>query len=212
MEAIQDQQPSTDIELASRPNTPPSNSSTSSLPLNAQDALPPTDGGRGALIALFGSFLSNCLIWGFALSFGVLQEYYTTHEPFASAPGGIAAIGTTCTGIMYLTMPVFLAAFQRWPRIRQYSLYASLPVVGIALVGASFANTVTELLFCQGILYGLAGNALVMPSVNLVNEWWIRKRGLAIGIAIAGDGTGGVIMPLLLQALLSAVGFRWVRC
>jgi hypothetical protein len=34
---------------------------------------------------------------GFPFSFGVFQEYYTTHEPFSSQPAGIAAVGTTAT-------------------------------------------------------------------------------------------------------------------
>ena len=144
------------------------------------------------------------------MSFGVMQEFYTSNEPFTSKPGGIAAIGTTCTGLMYLTMPVYLFTFQRYPGFRQIALYASLPAVAVALIGASFANTVPQLLVTQGIIYAIAGNALVMPSINYINEWFVRKKGLAIGIAIAGDGVGGAVMPLVLQALLSAVGFRWV--
>lgn len=89
-------------------------------------------------------------------------------------------------------------------------MYVSLPLVITALLGASFAETVPQLLACQGIIYALAGNALVMPTINLLNEWFVRKRGLAIGVAIAGDGVGGIIMPLLLQALLGRLGFRWV--
>jgi hypothetical protein len=50
----------------------------------AHYALPPTDQGFYAWVALGGAFLSNALIWGFALSFGILQEYYASHEPFAS--------------------------------------------------------------------------------------------------------------------------------
>lgn len=204
------------VELASRrPSGEQGQSddtaSTSGLSSRAQSALPPTDEGLQAYISLAGAFASNALVWGFALSFGVMQEYYTSNEPFASKPGGIAAIGTTCTGLMYLTMPLFLSAFQRWPRMRQYSMYASLPMVTASLIGASFANTVPQLLACQGIVYALAGNALVMPTINLLNEWFVRKRGLAIGVAIAGDGVGGIVMPLLLQALLGRLGFRWVR-
>ncbi|PPJ56763.1 hypothetical protein CBER1_09099 [Cercospora berteroae] len=213
MEVAQCQQPvsiANSIELESRPGTSSGDSIDVALsPSQVQDALPPTDEGRNAWMALFGSFLSNATIWGFALSYGVLQEYYSTNEPFASKPGGIAAIGTTSTGIMYLTMPVFLGAFQKWPRVRQYSLWASLPLVAVALIGASFSNTVPQLIVCQGIIYAFAGNALVMPTLNYVNEWFVRKKGLALGISIAGDGVGGVVMPLLLQAMLSAVGFRW---
>ncbi|KAF7195815.1 MFS transporter asaE [Pseudocercospora fuligena] len=199
------------VEMAEYPATTSQvlASDTDDLNGRAQDALPPTDEGFQAWLALFGSFLSNALIWGLALSFGVLQEYYTNNEPFASHPSGIAAIGTTATGIMYLTMPVFLAAFQRWPNSRRHSLWCSLPIVAIALIGASFTNTVPQLLVCQGIIYAVGGNALVMPSINYINEWFVRKKGLAIGVAIAGDGVGGVITPLILQALLPRVGFRW---
>jgi hypothetical protein len=175
----------------------------------AQYALPPTDQGFYAWVALGGAFLSNALIWGFALSFGILQEYYTTNEPFASQ-GGIASIGTTSTGIMYLTMPLFLWGFQKWPKARRWSLWVSVPTIAISLVGASFSNTVPQLIVCQGLIYGIAGNALVMPTINLINEWFLQKRGLAIGIAISGDFAGGVVMPLILQAVLNEVGFRWV--
>lgn len=32
---------------------------------------------------------------GFPFSYGIFQEYYSTHEPFASHPSGIAVIGTS---------------------------------------------------------------------------------------------------------------------
>ena len=67
-------------------------------PPQAQHSLPPTDEGYQAWLLLAGCFIINVLVWGFAFSFGVLQEYYTTHEPFKSQPKGIAAIGTTATG------------------------------------------------------------------------------------------------------------------
>lgn len=178
-------------------------------PQDSQHALPPTDEGYLAYVALAGAFLSNFLIWGFALSFGVLQEYYSSTEPFASQ-GGIAAIGTTSTGVMYLTMPIFLWGFQKWPKARRWSMWLSVPTVVASLVGASFASTVPQLIVCQGIFYAIAGNALVMPTVNLLNEWFNKKRGLAIGIAISGDFAGGIAMPLVLQAVLDSVGFRWV--
>lgn len=176
-----------------------------------QYALPPTDEGFQAWFTVFASFLSNGLIWGFALSFGVMQEYYTSNEPFASRTDGIAAIGTTTTGVSYLTMPVYLAVFQRFPQWRKYALWISLPAIAIALVGASFAQAVPHLIITQGVIYAIAGNALVMPSISYLNEWFARKRSLAIGIAIGGDGVGGAVMPLILQALLGRVGFRWVR-
>jgi hypothetical protein len=34
---------------------------------------------------------------GFPFSFGVLNDYYTNHMPFSADPGGISAVGTTCS-------------------------------------------------------------------------------------------------------------------
>jgi hypothetical protein len=119
---------------------------------------------------------------GFAFSFGVLQEYYTTHEPFSSDPRGIATIGTVATGLMYLLMPVYFSVLQRWPRLKRISTWASLPVVAGALIGASFAQSVSHLIACQGVLFALGGNFVFAPTVTYLDEWFIRRKGLAVGI------------------------------
>jgi hypothetical protein len=144
--------------------------------------LPPVDGGYQAWLLLAGCFVINVLIWGFAFSFGVLQEYYTTHEPFSSQPNGIATIGTVATGLMYLLMPVYFAVLQRWPYLKRWSIWAALPVVSGSLIGASFAQSVTHLIGTQGVLFALGGNLLVTPTITYLNEWFVRRKGLAIGI------------------------------
>ena len=62
----------------------------------AGSTLPPADGGKDAWLFLAGSFVIETLTWGFALAFGVLQEYYSTHEPFAESKN-IATVGTTAS-------------------------------------------------------------------------------------------------------------------
>lgn len=74
-------------------------------------SLPPTDGGKDAWLFLFACFMLEALIWGtfahcslfrlghahlhtgFPASYGVFQDYYTTHEPFAGS-SNIAVVGT----------------------------------------------------------------------------------------------------------------------
>lgn len=119
---------------------------------------------------------------GFAFSFGILQEYYSTHEPFSPKPNGIPTIGTVATGLMYLSGPVYFSGLQRWPRLKRYSTWASLPVIAGSLIGASFAKTVSHLIACQGVLFALGGNLLFSPTVTYLDEWFVRRKGLAIGI------------------------------
>lgn len=68
-----------------------------------------------------GCFMINILIWGFALSFGILQEYYSAHEPLTSRPNGVPAVGKPATGLMYLLMLIYFSVLQRWPVLIRYS-------------------------------------------------------------------------------------------
>lgn len=144
--------------------------------------LPPVDGGYQAWLLLAGCFVINVLIWGFAFSFGVLQEYYTTHEPFSAHPDGIPSIGTVATGLMYLLMPGYFAILQRWPFSKRWSIWAALPVVAGSLIGASFAQSVPQLIGTQGVLFAIGGNLLVTPTITYLDEWFVRRKGLAVGI------------------------------
>ncbi|KAI4194353.1 MAG: hypothetical protein LQ346_003709 [Caloplaca aetnensis] len=111
--------------------------------------LPEADRGKHAWLFLAGCFMVEALIWGFPFSFGVFQEYYTTHEPFSLHPSGIAAIGTSSTGIMYLSCPLLFAAFKRWPQIRRSSLLVGLVINTLAIVASSFATAVSHLILTQ---------------------------------------------------------------
>ena len=39
-------------------------------------------------------------------------------------------------------------------------------------------------------------------------NWFDRKRGLALGIALSGIGVGGIIIPPVVQHLVGAIGWR----
>jgi hypothetical protein len=55
--------------------------------------IPPADGGKEAWLFLAACFMVEGLVWGFPYSFGIFQQYYSTHEPFSSS-SNIAVIGT----------------------------------------------------------------------------------------------------------------------
>jgi MFS family permease len=40
----------------------------------------------------------------------------------------------------------------------------------------------------------------------MVNEWWIKRRGLAFGIMVGSSGASGVVMPFIIEALLNKYG------
>ena len=47
------------------------------------------------------------------------------------------------------------------------------------------------------------------PSVAVMSHWFRRRRASAIGIALGGSATGGVVFPIMLQHLIPRIGFGW---
>ena len=144
---------------------------------------------------------------GMLYSFGIFQEYYSIHEPFASE-SGIALIGTCGTGLAYIGGLAVFPVYQRWPATRMYSFYLGLPLLPLSLLAASFATCTAHLILTQGIFYGVAGTLMYNPVLLLLQEWFVARKGLAFGVMWAGTGVAGVTVPFVLAALLRRFGWR----
>ena len=172
------------------------------------EALPPADGGHRAWLFLAVCFTLEAVVWGFPYSYGIFQDYYTRSEQFKNDTKGLAAIGTTATGIMYFASPVVIAFIGYFPhRVRLLSSLGLFFMI-LGIVCASFANTIWQLILTQGVLYGAGGSMLYLPAIVYLDEWFIRRKGLAFGIMWAGTGTSGMVVPLLMTWLLGDYGLR----
>jgi MFS family permease len=168
---------------------------------------PPVDRGRKAWTMLAACWGVEAMTFGFGFSFGVFQNYYSTHEPFASA-GNIAAIGTTATGFLYLGTP-FVVILCRWfPRQARWFTLAGLFIASLALAMSSFCTTVPALIITQGMLFGIGGCFAYCPSTLYIDEWFVHRKGLAYGITWGAAGAGGAVFPPMLEALLNRFGFQ----
>jgi hypothetical protein len=187
-------------------------------------SLPAVDGGWAAWLFLTGSFMIETLIWGmclvafrliiayclagFPFSFGVLQDYYTTHEPFSSHAQGVSAIGTTCSGIMYCAAPLLFAVYTKYPHFVRQSTFIGLPIVALAIFLSSFATSIWHLTLTQGVMYAIGGGLLYYPVFIFIDEWFVRRKGFAFGVMWAGSGCGGLSGPLVLDWGLNRYGAK----
>jgi MFS family permease len=48
-----------------------------------------------------------------------------------------------------------------------------------------------------------------LPHLPVISRWFIRKRGTAIGLAMAGMGLGILLVVPLTQSLILHLGWRW---
>ena len=137
----------------------------------ADQELPQTDGGLAAWKFLFGGFMIEAFQWGgcysllgivsivqrlihgagFALCFGVFQNYYSSHAPF-TGNNNIPVLGTPATGVPYLGAPLMIPLINRWPQDHQQMVWVGWALSVLGLLASSFATTMGVLIATQGVL------------------------------------------------------------
>ncbi|RAH84176.1 MFS monocarboxylate transporter [Aspergillus japonicus CBS 114.51] len=173
-----------------------------------QPLLPPVDQGRGAWLILASCCLIQLPVWGFSLVSGLFQEYFETHNELDGSTGGLAIVGTTSMGILYLLSPISFTLLTRYPHLQKYCAPVGLVLsVGGSLL-SSFAQNVWQLIATQGVLCGLGNGLVFSPTTLLLDQWFIRRKGLAYGIMWAGKSVCGVALPFLTSAALDRYGAR----
>jgi MFS transporter, OFA family, oxalate/formate antiporter len=78
----------------------------------------------------------------------------------------------------------------------------------VGLLLASQTRALWQLYLSFSLLVGVGVAATYVPSVSTVQRWFVRRRGLASGLAGSGIGLGTLLGPLLARWLIGSVGWR----
>jgi len=81
-------------------------------------------------------------------------------------------------------------------------------VIGLGLAAASAAHSLIEVYAAYGLGVGLGVGCAYVPAVGAVQRWFVRRRGLASGLAVSGIGVGTLVMPPLATLLIDMQGWR----
>ncbi|KAK2050983.1 MFS general substrate transporter [Colletotrichum caudatum] len=173
----------------------------------AEQWLEPADRGLAAWKLLCTAFVFEALLWGFPLSFGVFQNYYSKLPEFSDNPY-ISVVGTIATGLSYLGAPLVLPMIKRYQRYQRQMIWVGWPLCIGGLVVGSFATTLEGLILSQGVAYGVGFLILYYPILNMVNEYWISRRGMAYGLLCGASGISGTVLPIVSEALLEKYGYQ----
>lgn len=82
-----------------------------------------------------------------------------------------------------------------------------VPLIALAFVFSSFMTRVWHLWALQAMLV-LGQSAAFLGTGKLVGMWFHRDRGRMMGIALAGNNMGGIVMAPLTARLLAEIGWR----
>jgi MFS family permease len=78
-----------------------------------------------------------------------------------------------------------------------------------SLIAASYAKTAWQLILTQGLLYGIGFLILYYAVLSMLNEWFVKRRGLAYGCLFAAAGLSGGGLPFVTDYALQHLGFAY---
>jgi len=95
---------------------------------------------------------------------------------------------------MFIGAPFHFMYMQWWPNHRRKSCFVGIALMGLGLITSSFAQEVWQLILTQGVLYALGGMLVYYPVLLFLDEWFVRRKGMAFGImwvSISGSFRSG---------------------
>ncbi|MBI2552939.1 MAG: MFS transporter [Candidatus Rokubacteria bacterium] len=82
-------------------------------------------------------------------------------------------------------------------------------VLGLGLAGMSRVSALWHPYLFYGVVAALGMSTAYVPCNATVVKWFVRQRGLALGVASSGGSLGTFALPPVAAALVGAVGWRW---
>jgi MFS family permease len=149
--------------------------------------------------------LMNFNTWGYINSYGLFEAYYIdTLHLNASVLSWTAAIQTF--------LLAFIGTFSG--RALDAGYFQHTVVLGyffqvFAIFMTSLAKQYWQIFLAQGICQGIGNGLVFTPMVGLVSTYFVKKRSFALGIALSGSVTGGIVFPIMAETLLPKLGFAW---
>lgn len=160
------------------------------------------DSAFGWLLAVIG-FVVLTVTWGTMFTFTVFSE------PLAAAFGLTALQASTVFSVQLFFFYTFGGLLGLLiSRVRFRPLLVGIALLVLLSIGALQLVTsyglVVAVFGLLGVLYGM----IYVSVLSVVPQWFETHEGLAVGLAVSGNGAGIQVMPIVWSALLAGRGFR----
>jgi len=143
----------------------------------------------GASFSAFGVFMDP-----------LAEEFDTTRGVISSGLGGMLLV----TGLIG---PLLGRVIDRGPLKAMMLCGVFLLATGLLLTSRATSLWQAGVAFC---VVGAVGTAMFgpLPAMAIAANWFVRKRGLALGVTVAGATAASMLAPPIAAALIDALGWR----
>lgn len=161
--------------------------------------------------AFYGWTIVGIAFTALLIRFGVLQTFgiflVALVREFGWNRGAISLAQTIVMLMIGVGGPLVGFFLQRWGPRRVITISALL--LGFVLALNSRITAIWHFYILWGVLGGLGHSfQSMLPWTAIVSNWFVRKRGLAIGIATAGIGVGYLFMAPFTQYVIAGYGWK----
>ena len=147
---------------------------------------------QAAAIGIIQNTLSAFIV-PCSTEFDVTRSVFTLYSSFSTFAGLLMA-------------PVW-GEFFKDRRFKNVMLVGCL-IIGACMFGYSMAKNVYWF-YVIGSVKGLFQGMLIgVPIPKILSNWFVEKRGLAMGLALAGSGLAGSVMTPIVTATIEGTGWR----
>ncbi|XP_042309576.1 monocarboxylate transporter 2-like isoform X2 [Sceloporus undulatus] len=163
----------------------------------------PPDGGWGWAV-LIGAFVSIGFSYAFpksiAIFFKEIQDFFDTSY------SDIAWVSSIMLAATYGGGPVSSILVNRFGS-RPVVIFGGL-LCGIGMVSAAFCTSIFQLYICAGLITGFGLALNLQPSVIIIGKYFLKRRPIANGLAMAGSPVMLCTLAPLNQLLFDNFGWR----
>ena len=150
------------------------------------------------------AFAITFLGFGSAYTFSAFLEQL--QRDFGASRGSVSLV-FSLAGFLYFGLGIVSGPLADRFGSRPLVLIGMI-LLGLGLALASAAQNLIEVYAAYGLGVGLGMGCAYVPAIGAVQRWFVRRRGFASGLAVAGIGVGTLVMPPLASLLIGSFGWR----
>ncbi|KAF7559403.1 hypothetical protein G7046_g4752 [Stylonectria norvegica] len=78
------------------------------------------------------------------------------------------------------------------------------------LMMLSLATEYYQIFLAQSVVAAIGSSAVFNASMSTLVTWFFKRRAAAFGIMVSGSSLGGVVLPIMMDKMITEVGFPWM--
>lgn len=170
-----------------------------------QDQFP--EGGRGWLVVA-GCFVILGQTYGLINAYGQYQIEYEKLYPGTKSEI-LALIGSLQPFMVNLSSVVAVPLIKAiGPR---FTVLIAMVIISFGYMMLSLAKEIWQVFLAQGIVIGVGLGLCCFVGFSIPQQWFKKRRALAVGIVASGSSLGGTVWPIAVSHLEKQVGMPWTN-